>query len=191
MSVQELIKASKALSDETRLRILSILLERECCVCEVMQALGISQSRASRNLGILEDGGFLTARREGTWVLYSLKAHSPNSLAASLTSLLEEYFADDEILVGDRERLRHSVRVGPGCGKGWVINMLEIKRSAVAFDENELLELEIIITDGDTEAALKFLTKVVYQKITKAQRAKLSSHLDSGGDPVERFRQGK
>ncbi len=40
----------KALSDETRLRISSLLLERECCVCEVMQALDISQTRASRNL---------------------------------------------------------------------------------------------------------------------------------------------
>ena len=113
--MQELIKASKALSDETRLRILGILLERECCVCEVMQALEISQSRASRNLGILEDADFLTARREGTWMLYSLNPHSENSLAASLTGLLREFFADDEVLARDRERLRHSVRVGPGC----------------------------------------------------------------------------
>jgi ArsR family transcriptional regulator len=115
--MQELIKASKALSDETRLRILSILLERECCVCEVMQALEISQSRASRNLGILEDAGFLTARRDGSWVLYSLKKRSGNSLAASLTGLLREFFASDEVLASDRERLQHAVRVGPGCGK--------------------------------------------------------------------------
>ena len=113
--MQELIKASKALSDETRLRILGILLEHECCVCEVMQALEISQSRASRNLGILEDADFLTARREGVWVLYSLKGRSGNSLAVSLTNLMGEYFADDEVLARDRERLRHSVRVGPGC----------------------------------------------------------------------------
>ena len=115
--MQELIKVSKALSDETRLRIVSILLERECCVCEVMQALEISQSRASRNLGILEDAGFLTARREGSWVLYSSKEHSGNSLAASLTALLREFFASDEVLASDRERLQHAVRVGPGCGK--------------------------------------------------------------------------
>jgi ArsR family transcriptional regulator len=115
--MQELIKSAKALSDETRLRILSILLERECCVCEVMQALEISQSRASRNLGILENAGFLTARREGSWVLYSLKERSGNSLAVSLTGLLWEFFADDEVLAGDRERLRHTVRIGVGCGK--------------------------------------------------------------------------
>ena len=117
IGMQELIKASKALSDETRLRILSILLERECCVCEVMQALEISQSRASRNLGILEDAGFLTARREGTWVLYSLKERSGNNLVVSLTDILQEFSTDNEVLASDRERLRHSVRVGPGCTK--------------------------------------------------------------------------
>ncbi|UCB43700.1 MAG: winged helix-turn-helix transcriptional regulator [Dehalococcoidales bacterium] len=115
--MQELIKVSKALSDETRLRILNILLERECCVCEVMQALEISQSRASRNLGILEDAGFLTARREGTWMLYSLSESSENRIATALTPLLKEYFSNNEILAHDRERLRHSVRVGPGCGE--------------------------------------------------------------------------
>ncbi len=60
--MQDLIKVMKALSDETRLRILKVLLEKECCVCEVMQALDISQSRTSRNLGILQDAGFLKAQ---------------------------------------------------------------------------------------------------------------------------------
>ena len=55
--MQDLIKAMKALSDETRLRIMKVLLERECYVCEVIQALDISQTRASRNLGILQDAG--------------------------------------------------------------------------------------------------------------------------------------
>ena len=62
--MRELIKTFKALSDETRLRILNVLLERECCVCEVMQALDIAQSRASRNLGVLYDAGFLKSERE-------------------------------------------------------------------------------------------------------------------------------
>jgi len=70
--MQNLIKVMKALSDETRLRILNVLLERECCVCEVMQAPDISQSRASRNLGILQDVGFLKARRDGAWIVYSV-----------------------------------------------------------------------------------------------------------------------
>jgi hypothetical protein len=69
--------------------------------------------------------------------------------------------------------------------------MLEIRKSAVSLDESELLELERVITDGEAEAALKFLNKVIYQKIARSQRAKLSSHLDGGGDTVQRFKQGK
>ena len=80
--------------------------------------------------------------------------------------------------------------LAPAATRGRFI-MLEIRKSAIAFDESELVKLERIITDGEAEAALKFLTKVVYQRIARTQRAKLGSYLDGGGDPVERFRQGK
>ncbi len=70
--MQDFIKATAALSDITRLRMLNILLIRECCVCEVMQALEISQTRASRNLSILYDAGLLSQRKEGLWTVYSI-----------------------------------------------------------------------------------------------------------------------
>jgi ArsR family transcriptional regulator len=65
-------KAFRVLSDETKMRALNLLLERECCVCEVIQALEISQSKASRALTALHDTGFLKMRREGLWSLYSI-----------------------------------------------------------------------------------------------------------------------
>ena len=113
--MQDLIKTMKALSDETRLRILNVLLDRECCVCEVMQSLEISQTRASRNLGILQDAGFLKARRDGTWTVYSLDWQTANSYATSLTKLLRDSPVSNEILIQDKERLRHAARVGPDC----------------------------------------------------------------------------
>jgi len=113
--MRDLIKATKALSDETRLRILNLLLERECCVCEVMQALDISQSRASRNLGILQDAGFLKAQRDGAWIIYSLDWQTANRHAASLAKLIRDAPISDEVLAQDRERLSHAERVGPGC----------------------------------------------------------------------------
>ncbi len=68
----ELSRLFKALSDDTRLRMLTLLLPGELCVCAIMQALSVSQSRASRNLGILRDAGLLNDRRQGQWVYYSL-----------------------------------------------------------------------------------------------------------------------
>ena len=111
----DLIKAMKALSDETRLRIMKVLLERECCVCEVIQALDISQTRASRNLGILQEAGFLKTRRDGLWMLYSIDHNTKNQYASSLARLIKETPISNELLLRDLERLKQAKRVGPGC----------------------------------------------------------------------------
>ncbi|MHC1578538.1 MAG: ArsR/SmtB family transcription factor [Dehalococcoidia bacterium] len=112
MAMRGFVKLFKALSDETRIRILKVLLQRECCVCEVMQALDISQSRASRNLGILEDAGFVKSRRDGLWIVYSIDEQRMNSDGALLIELLRNSLINEEITQQDRERLSHAVRVG-------------------------------------------------------------------------------
>ena len=65
--------------------------------------------------------------------------------------------------------------------------MLEIRKAAITLDEQELLELERIITDCEEKEALRFLKKTVYDKITRSQQGKLKSHLDTGVNPVEGF----
>jgi ArsR family transcriptional regulator len=111
--MKDFVKLFKALSDETRIRILKVLLERECCVCEVMQALDISQSRASRNLGILEDAGFIRSGREGLWIVYSIDERKMNSCAAPLVELVRGSLVDQETILQDKARLRYAARVGP------------------------------------------------------------------------------
>ena len=112
--MEDFIKASRALADETRLRILNLLILRECCVCEVVQALSISQTRTSRNLGILHDAGFLNVRKDGLWSVYSIKRggsrHFDDLLAAVVRAL-----EDNPVAAGDRERLRKARRLGPDC----------------------------------------------------------------------------
>jgi len=115
--VRDLLIAIKALSDDTRLRILNILLEKECCVCEIMQALDISQSRASRNLGILQNAGFLKTRRDGLWIVYSVDWQTANSHAISLSRLLKDSPISSEILAQDKERLKKAARIGPACAQ--------------------------------------------------------------------------
>ena len=115
--MRDLIKATKALSDETRLRILNLLLQRECCVCEIMQAMDISQSRASRNLGILRAAGFIKAQRSGAFVLYSLDRNTSNRYAGYLARLLKDFPVSDETTTCDSERLKTAKRTGPGCDR--------------------------------------------------------------------------
>ena len=113
--MRELVKAFKALSDETRLRILNLLLERECCVCEVMQALDISQTRASRNLGALYDAGFLRLRKDGLWSLYSIDSEGMREYFHGLVEAVRKGLEGNETAVLDRERLSEAERIGPGC----------------------------------------------------------------------------
>jgi ArsR family transcriptional regulator, arsenate/arsenite/antimonite-responsive transcriptional repressor len=109
----ELIKSTKALSDETRLRIINLLLQRECCVCEVMQVLNISQTRASRNLSMLYDAGFLNQRREGLWAYYSINKSSREDYLASLLKAVEIRLKDNPIAIQDTENLQKARRLGP------------------------------------------------------------------------------
>ena len=113
--MREIVKTFKALSDETRLRVLNLLLERECCVCEVMQALNISQPRASRNLSALYDAGFLKLRREGLWALYSLDKEGLKEHYTDLVEAVRKALKGNETALQDRQRLRTAKRIGPSC----------------------------------------------------------------------------
>ena len=115
--MRDFVKLFKALSDETRLRMLNILLERECCVCEVMQALDISQTRASRNLTALYNAGFLKLRRDGFWSLYSIDMDDMNEFVADLVRAVAKAMEGSKVLDQDRQRLKKAMRVGPSCAE--------------------------------------------------------------------------
>jgi ArsR family transcriptional regulator len=108
--MRELVKLFKVLADETRLRKLCLLSERECCVCEVMQALAISQSKASRGLTALHDVGLLNLRKEGLWSLYSLDRGGISSYQKKIIQAVEEALKENKLALLDRERLKKARR---------------------------------------------------------------------------------
>ena len=108
--MRELIKAFKVLSDETRLRALNLVLERECCVCEIMQALNISQSKASRCLTALYDAGFLKMRKEGLWSYYSLDTEEMAEYHVGLVEIVKEALKKNKTALQDKERLKSTRR---------------------------------------------------------------------------------
>ena len=111
----KLIKATKALSDETRLRMLNLLQQRECCVCEVMQVLKITQTRASRNLSMLYDAGFLKLRKEGLWAYYSIEQSPAENYLASLLGSVKAALKNNPTAAADRKHLNEAERLGPAC----------------------------------------------------------------------------
>jgi len=80
----------RALSDETRLRILVLLQsESELCVCELTRVLQMVQPKISRHLAILRDQGILLDRRQGHWVYYRINPEIPAWSWRTLTAITE------------------------------------------------------------------------------------------------------
>ena len=71
--MKDLAQFFKALSDETRLQIIALLLmKEELCVCDIENVLELTQSKASRHLRYLMNSGVLTDQRKNIWVYYSI-----------------------------------------------------------------------------------------------------------------------
>jgi ArsR family transcriptional regulator, arsenate/arsenite/antimonite-responsive transcriptional repressor len=113
--MKDLIKVHKVLSDETRLRVLNLLLERPCCVCEVMQALDVSQSKASRGLSGLYEADILKLQKDGLWSLYSIDWDGMEKNLKKIVEATTGAFKENKMMNVDRERLRKAERVGPSC----------------------------------------------------------------------------
>ena len=75
--LKSLASTYKALSDATRLRILTLLVEGEVCVCEIHDTLRLPQPTASRHLAYLRRTGLVEARRDATWMHYRLADVDP------------------------------------------------------------------------------------------------------------------
>jgi ArsR family transcriptional regulator len=89
-SMKQLVKAFKALSDETRLKIYKLILDKpDICVCEIIKTFKMTQTRISRNLATLKNAGLVEARREGIWMHYT--ASKDNAPAADIKAAVNKY----------------------------------------------------------------------------------------------------
>lgn len=71
--IQEMSEIFKLLGDKTRLMIVAFLKEKEQCVCDIVDMVGISQPGVSQHLRKLKAGGLVSEKRMGQWIYYSLK----------------------------------------------------------------------------------------------------------------------
>jgi ArsR family transcriptional regulator, arsenate/arsenite/antimonite-responsive transcriptional repressor len=110
--LEQFVRAAHALSDPTRVRVLHLLMQRECCVCEVMDVLGVSQVNASRYCNTLKDAGFLFMRKEGRWKLYSVDRNRCNAALTDMMQAVAATAGTSELCRLDLRRLA-SVRRRP------------------------------------------------------------------------------
>ncbi len=101
--MEDLADTFKALSDETRLQIITLLLEREeLCVCDFVGALELTQSKASRHLRYLHHAGLVEDRRDGLWMHYRISRSLPLEQATILAALSKAIGEDRKRELGGR-----------------------------------------------------------------------------------------
>ena len=104
--MRNLANIVKSLEDETRLRIMALLLDAgELCVCDFMAVLQLPQSTVSRHLSHLKNAGWLSDRRAGVWIHYSL-AKDLSPVHKTLVPALRAILTENKAAAKDRERLR-------------------------------------------------------------------------------------
>ncbi|MGB6686562.1 MAG: metalloregulator ArsR/SmtB family transcription factor [Terracidiphilus sp.] len=94
----------QALGDNTRLRLLNLMGEREICVCYLVEILGQGQPKISRHLAYLRRAGIVNARRDGKWMHYRITM-PPNSGATQVLRQTLAWLKEDRAMQADRARL--------------------------------------------------------------------------------------
>ena len=120
ITVEKLNHLGQAIADPTRVRILAALLRAELCVCELVDALEVTQSTLSSHLQVLRQAGLVVTRKEGRWVYYSLDRHKV-ALLGAIFSLVENDIRSDVRVIRDLERIeaRLPIREGGRCTRGF------------------------------------------------------------------------
>lgn len=119
--MKELTNIFKALSDETRLRILKLLEGGELCVCDVVAALDMIQPQVSFHLGVLKKAALLKGRKQGKWMHYKIDDSDLFKRLIMLSTLERIPDGDSE---PDKERLKAFLKnkkdgtfsTSAGCG---------------------------------------------------------------------------
>ena len=87
-SYQMTARIFKALGDENRIKILTLLHTGERCACRLQEALNISQPTLSHHMRILQDAGLVSARKDGKWIYYSLSEEGAKKAQQMLSIVL-------------------------------------------------------------------------------------------------------
>jgi ArsR family transcriptional regulator len=108
----------KGLADQTRIRILNLLIHGELCVCDVQYVLEASQANVSRHLTYLKNSGLVLDRREGTRMYYRL-AQPNEGIHKLLFGFLGEAFQSSEGLREDFHKLKKAIETGSCTVSEW------------------------------------------------------------------------
>lgn len=94
--MEKLLSFFKALSDETRIKLVLLLSHGSFCVCELSELLELSQPKISKHLSKLKDLGYVETKRDAQFIFYYLSTEDP--IILELVSVLNTYATRHEHL---------------------------------------------------------------------------------------------
>ena len=94
MTNTELIAVLKALSDETRLKIVEMVSEGELCACNILESFNITQPTLSYHMKILCDCGLVDSKRDGAWMRYKINKSKLEIVSAYFNRLKTQSFVE-------------------------------------------------------------------------------------------------
>ncbi len=111
-NINHLTDVFKALSDETRLRIIILLAGGELCVCQLSGILAIPQPKISKHLAKLRDMNFVTDRRQDKYIFYRLANNTP---LLEIAGDIQKNIAQFPQLAVDQSRLSKKEKILSQC----------------------------------------------------------------------------
>ncbi|MHB1256160.1 MAG: ArsR/SmtB family transcription factor [Dethiobacteraceae bacterium] len=81
------IPVLKAISDETRLKIIDMISCGEICACDILDSLDIKQATLSYHMKMLSECGLVNARRDGAWMRYTLNKEKTDSIITFISQI--------------------------------------------------------------------------------------------------------
>lgn len=117
--MRHLVRTTKALADESRIRIIGALQGRELCVCQLIALLGLAPSTVSKHLWILRNARLIDSRKQGRWMYYRLAdSDAPGQILAALEWVIGSFAASLQF-VEDGRRLEEILQIDPEifCGR--------------------------------------------------------------------------
>ncbi|SPE55822.1 putative transcriptional regulator [Verrucomicrobia bacterium] len=111
--MREFMAITKALADETRVRMLLALQGGELCVCQITELFGLAASTISKHLSILYQAGLVDSRKAGRWIYYSLPAKEASAPAREAIRWVARSLAGDPRTSEDAGRLKKILTMDP------------------------------------------------------------------------------
>lgn len=111
--MHEFMTVIKALADENRVRVVLALRERELCVCQIIDLLGLAPSTVSKHMSILKQARLVDSRKDGRWVYYSLAAKDAPVEAREVVAWVCKCLANDHKVQVDTARLIEIMKFDP------------------------------------------------------------------------------